>query len=173
LPGGGGRGLVSALLGGWSLAGLAVVRSGEPINILRGIDFNDDGDATIDRPALISGNLTDLYARGSHDRTQYLLPQAEAITRLATPQSVDPAAMIARNGLRAPRVMFYDVSVMKRVAITERVRASVEANFFNVFNRANFGAPIATLTNPRFGQITSTLVGTTPRQIQLGVKVAF
>jgi hypothetical protein len=48
-------GIVNALVGGWSVAGLAVLRSGEPINILRGIDFNDDGDASMDRPAEASG----------------------------------------------------------------------------------------------------------------------
>ena len=127
----------------------------------------------MDRPALITGSLSDLYARGSFGRTQYLLPRAEALTRLATPQSVDPAQMIERNSFRAPRVMFYDVSLIKRFAVKENVNVSFEANFFNVFNRANFGAPISTLTNPRFGQITSTLVGTTPRQIQFGLKLAF
>jgi hypothetical protein len=165
--------IVNTLAGGWSLAGLAVLRSGEPVNIVRGIDFNDDGDAGADRPALISGSQSDLYARGRLGRTQYLLPQAEALTRLATPNTVAPSEMIERNGLRAPRVMFYDLSLIKRFALKESVNLSFEANFFNIFNRANFGAPINTLTNSRFGQITSTLNGATPRQIQFGLKLTF
>lgn len=165
--------IVNTLLGGWSLTGLAVLWSGQPVNILRGIDFNDDGDAGSDRPALISGSLSDLYARGSLGRTQYLLPQAEALTRLATPRSVDPSEMIERNGLRSPRIMFYDLALIKRFALKEGVDLGFEANFFNIFNRANFGAPIDTLTNPRFGQITNTLGGTTPRQIQFGLKLGF
>lgn len=128
------KGALNAALGGWSLTGLAVIRSGEPVNIVRGVDFNDDGDATADRPALVSGQLSDLYARGGPERTQYLLPQAEALARLATPTTVDPFAMIERNALRAP---------------------------------------INTLTNPRFGQITSALSGANPRQIQFGLKVSF
>jgi hypothetical protein len=55
----------------------------------------------------------------------------------------------------------------------ESINVSFEANFFNIFNRANFGAPISTLTNPRFGQIASTLAGTNPRQIQFGLKLTF
>ncbi|HKQ75120.1 MAG TPA: TonB-dependent receptor [Blastocatellia bacterium] len=165
--------IVNTLISGWSLAGLAVLRSGEPVNIVRGIDFNDDGDISADRPALISGSLSDLYARGSLGRTQYLLLQTQALTRLATPRTVDPSEMIGRNSLRAPRVMFYDLSLIKRFAVKEGVNVSFEANFFNIFNRANFGAPINTLTNPRFGQITSTLTGATPRQIQFGLKLTF
>jgi hypothetical protein len=102
-----------------------------------------------------------------------LLPQSEALTRLATPATVDPSEMIERNSLRAPRVMFYDLSLIKRFAVKENVRLSFEANFFNLFNRANFDAPINTLTNPRFGQFTNTVGGTTPRQIQFGLKLSF
>jgi hypothetical protein len=64
--------IVNIVVGGWSLAGLAVLRSGEPVSIQLGSDFNDDGDSTVDRPALISGNLRDLYARGHLGRAQYL-----------------------------------------------------------------------------------------------------
>jgi hypothetical protein len=81
--------------------------------------------------------------------------------------------MIERNGLRAPRVMFYDLSLIKRFAVKENVNVSFEANFFNVFNRANFGAPINTLTNPLFGQITSALTGANPRRVQFGLKLTF
>jgi hypothetical protein len=167
------NGLVNALLGGWSLNGLAVLRSGEPINILRGIDFNDDGDATADRPALVSGSLNDLYRRGAGERTQYLIPQVDALTRLATPTTIDPQAMIPRHALRAPRILFYDLSLLKRFVAKERYNIGFEANFFNLFNRANFGAPVNNLSNSLFGQITSNLFGANPRQIQLGLKLSF
>jgi hypothetical protein len=167
------EGVLNALLGDWSLNGLAVLRSGEPVNIVSGIDFNDDGDATSDRPALIGGSLNDMYRRGKGERTQYLITQTEALTLLATPATVDPKAMIARNALRAPRVMFYDLSLLKRFVVKEPYKVSFEANFFNIFNRANFGAPINSLTNSRFGEITSNLSGANPRQIQFGLKLTF
>jgi hypothetical protein len=173
--------IVNTLVGGWSLAGLAVIRSGEPVNIQQGEDFNDDGDSFADRPALISGSLSDLYARGSLGRTQYLLPipddqgrpSPNALNFLARPNTVDPSEMIERNALRAPRVIFYDLALIRRFAVKESVNLSFEANFFNIFNRANFGAPINTVTNSRFGQITNILDGTTPRQIQFGLKLTF
>jgi hypothetical protein len=42
---------------------------------------------------------------------------------------------------------------------------------FNVLNRANFGAPNGTRSSTAFGTITS--LATTPRQVQLGIKVDF
>jgi len=48
-----------------------------------------------------------------------------------------------------------------------------EANFFNIFNRAILGPPIAVLSDARFGRVTGTLPGSNPRQVQLGLKLAF
>ena len=167
------NGFVNAVLGGWSLAGLAILRSGEPFNVVRGIDYNDDGDTANDRPALLNGNLNDLYASGI-GRTQYLLPQADALTRLNTPGNVtDPFAVITRNAYRAPRIAFYDLSLFKQFQLTEKMRLGFEANAFNLFNRANFSASTANLSSALFGRITSTRVGTNPRQIQFGLKLSF
>jgi hypothetical protein len=114
-----------------------------------------------------------LYRRGAGERTQFLITQPEALTRLATPATIDPRAMIPRNALRAPRVMFYDLALLKRFALGERYQVGFEANFFNVFNRANFGAPVSNLSNALFGRITGNLIGTNPRQIQFGLKLTF
>jgi hypothetical protein len=81
--------------------------------------------------------------------------------------------MIARNALRAPRVMFYDLALLKRFTVRERYHVALEANFFNLFNRANFGAPVANLTSALFGRITGNLSGTNPRQIQFGLRMGF
>ena len=126
LPFGRGGGRLSTIIRNWSLAGFAVLRSGEPINVLRGIDFNDDGDSSADRPALVSGSIEELYARDSLNRTQYLLRQADALRRLGTPPTVDPAAMIRRNALRAASIMFYDLSLIKKLALSERYQAGFE-----------------------------------------------
>jgi hypothetical protein len=167
------QGFTQATLGGWSLAGLAVIRSGQPFNVTRGIDYNDDGDLAADRPQLLSGSLNALYASG-RGRTQYLLPQTEALALLNTPTNVtDPFLPIARNAFRAPRVAYYDLSLIKQFQLTEKTQLSFEANFFNIFNRANFAAPTANLSSALFGQATNTLAGTNPRQIQFGLKLSF
>jgi hypothetical protein len=166
------HGLVDALLGGFDLAGIAAVRSGARYNVTTGTDFNDDG-AFNDRPALLTGRLNDLIARGG-ERTQVLLPAPEARTRLGTPANVtDAFAQIGRNAFRAPLVRFYDASLIKRFQLAEAVRLSFEANVFNVFNQANFRAPVSDLSSALFGRTTGSAATTNPRQIQLGLKLTF
>jgi hypothetical protein len=164
---------IQALLGGWSIAGIAILRSGTPFNATLGSDANDDG-ATDDRPALVSGSLDDLYGHGKLARTQFLVPQAQARTALTvSPNVTDPFSVIARNAFRAPSIRFYDLSLIKKFALSERVSLGVEANAFNVFNNALFAAPTASLSSSFFGLITATAAGTNPRQLQFGLRLAF
>jgi hypothetical protein len=150
-----------------------VARSGEPFSLRLGPDVNDDGNAFSDRPALSSGSLADLYASGQ-GRTQYLLPKAEADQRLAIPMPIsDPFAMMGRNALRAPGLKYYDVSVRKRIRISGARELSLELNAFNVFNWANFAAPIEVLSDARFGQLTRSNPASNPRQIQFGARFNF
>lgn len=165
-------GVIEAILGGWSLSGLLQARSGAPVNLLLGVDVNDDG-YLIDRPALVNGSLEGLYSR-SGSRTQYLVPQTEAQTRLGVPVDVtDASAQVPYNALRAPAVWKYDMSLQKHVRIGGRARLAVELNAFNLFNRVNLGAPTASLSSALFGTVTSTVPGFGPRQLQLGGKLTF
>jgi hypothetical protein len=80
---------------------------------------------------------------------------------------------VPRNALTGPNLVFYDLSLRKRTALAGRAQLSVEINAFNVFNRVNLAAPIATLSDARFGRIVATAAGTNPRQLQLGAKLSF
>jgi hypothetical protein len=163
---------VQALVSGWTLAGILNVRSGQPVDLRLGSDANDDGDSG-DRPALLSGTLDALYA-SEGDRTQFLVTRDRAIQLLgAATDATNPFAVVGRNTLTGPSLFFYDLSLRKRTALTPRVQLSIELNAFNVFNSVNLGAPIATLSDARFGRIVSTASGTNPRQLQLGARIAF
>jgi hypothetical protein len=135
-------------------------------------DFGDVGSFTY-RPRLISGALDDFHAGGA-DKTQFLIPAADAQARVALPSDInDIGAGIPRNALTGPSVWTYDVSLVKRIALTGRTSMAVEVNAFNVFNHANFAAPSGNVGSAFFGQLTSTAPGTTPRQIQIGARFAF
>jgi hypothetical protein len=69
-----------------------------------------------------------------------------------------------------------DLSLFKNTAVSERANVQFRAEFFNLFNRANFGTPNAILfsngaISSTAGLITAT--ATTSRQIQFGLKLIF
>jgi hypothetical protein len=165
-------GITQAIAGGWSASGLFIWRSGQRMNLTLGRDVDDDGNAARDRPALLGGSLNDIYANGRHGRAQYLIPQALAAQVLGVPANVtNPSAALERNPLRAPQVQTYDFSLAKRMALTERVAATLEMNAFNLFNRANFAGPSGSVASALFGVATRTI--TPSRQLQLGLKLTF
>ncbi len=151
-------GPTQAIFGGWSMSGLFIWRSRQRFNLTLGRDVDDDGNATRDRPALLGGKLSDLYSNGGLSRTQYLIPQARAAQVLGVPANVtDPDAALERNPRRAPNVQTYDFSVARRVAVAERVSATLELILFNLFNRDNFAAPGGSVASALFGVATRTI----------------
>jgi hypothetical protein len=165
-------GWLNAIVSGYSLSGLAILRSGQPIDLQYSGDLADVGAFSV-RPVLVSGSLQDIYAKNASSPTQYLIPAPDARTRLVNQNVTDPSTWVPRNALRGPSVKTYDVSLVRRVPFGAQRVLSVEVNAFNVFNHTNFGNPTANLGTAFFGQITSIAAGTTPRQIQLGVRFAF
>jgi hypothetical protein len=80
---------------------------------------------------------------------------------------------LGRNTFRGPFQQNWDFSAGKVVAVTERQRLRITADFFNFFNHPNFANPaFLDIESPsNFGQITST-VGT-PRLVQFSAKYSF
>lgn len=91
---------------------------------------------------------------------------------------------LPRNYFRGPDYVNFDLAFSKTTAITEAVKIELRAEFFNIFNHANFANPGivnngtvlssgAGGTNPNssgFGQITSTY---DPRIIQFAARLSF
>jgi hypothetical protein len=58
----------------------------------------------------------------------------------------------------------------KQFSLTERFNLRFQADFFNIFNRANFRAPAVVVTSGGFGAITT---AGPARNIQFGLKLNF
>jgi hypothetical protein len=84
---------------------------------------------------------------------------------------------LGRNVVIGPGFSNTDFSVMKSTALNENVRLQFRAEFFDLFNHANFGQPGNVVGSPGFGRITNTRFPTgesgSSRQIQLGLKLIF
>ena len=68
-------------------------------------------------------------------------------------------------------ISLLDMSFVKQVSVGGGVRAQVNVEFLNVFNRTVFNNPNTDPTNANFGKVTSQ--NNLPRDIQLGFKIVW
>jgi hypothetical protein len=79
-----------------------------------------------------------------------------------------------RNNLTGPPFKNLDFSAYKDFILAERFTLQFRSEFFDIFNHANFGLPDNTVTDPNFGQITSTAnAANGSREIQFALKLLF
>ncbi len=179
LPFGQGRQLLSrpgalrAVLGGWQATTILVARTGLPINV------------TIDRPSASVATGYTVNQRPNLVRSVSTVPQGGRsighwINAAAFSSDIGSGyGDTPRNYLRGPAVWQADLGLGKQIALTENLQLQLRSEFFNIFNRAQYGLPLADVSSAaNFGQIISTLntgpVGTgTPRQMQLAARLQF
>ena len=189
------------LVEGWQLGTIVQLQSGNPINILAGNPLAIAGTgigagagiatftglATV-RPDLIgdpqiigtpnqwfSNTVCDPRApAGCPAGAVFALPVA-----LAGTTNVFHFGNLGRNVLIGPGFRNVDFSVTKNTKLTETVRFQFRAEFFDIFNRANFGQPgrTAQVGSTAFGLISGTRFPTgdsgSSRQVQFAVKLLF
>jgi hypothetical protein len=167
-------GPVRTVFGGWSLSAIGTSQTGLPFNI------------TVDRS---NGSVPGNYTISGEERPNYVYGVPLTPPSGSTPEEwVNPAAFstptagtfgnLGRNAFRAKRISALDLALAKDVSLAERVRMRFRADAFNVFNRAQYGAPNADLSQVTFGTITTTISNYatgrgTPREFQLSAKIWF
>ena len=78
-----------------------------------------------------------------------------------------------KHSLIGPDLLVWNMGLFKNIPFNERWHMQFRAEFFNVFNRANFGNPTNGRNSNRFGTITSLATGQEPRIGQLAIKIFF
>jgi hypothetical protein len=170
-------GLTDALVGGWSVQAIGQLQSGRPIS------FHD-------RNIHFDGNLDALQTDYSGDSTQpvfdvssfYFHDAAVQTNGVDDPvkQRADPRIRLANNiryfpsripGLRGQGLNLWDISIVKQVPLSGRVRAQVNVEFLNAFNHPVFNNPSTDPTSADFGKVTSQ--NNLPRDIQIAAKIVF
>ncbi|MBI3940907.1 MAG: TonB-dependent receptor [Acidobacteria bacterium] len=160
------------LIAGWQLNGITSVTSGPPFTPKLGFNRSRNGDTrTPDRPNLRPGGSGNPVLGGA-DRYFDV-----AAFELQPPGFFGNAG---RNSIIGPGFVDFDFAAVKNLSlhrVSENLGVQVRFEFFNAFNRANFGIPDALVFNsngtprPAGARIRSTV--STSRQIQLGLKVTF
>ena len=164
-------GVLQTLFGSWDLTSIVTARSSLPLNVTadRSASTVPDGNTVNQRPNLVPGVALVPITQST---AQWINPAAFAIPQSGT------FGTLGRNALRGPRLWQTDLGLAKHVGFTERLRADFRAEVFNIFNRAQYGAPVSDISSANFGRILSTVntgpVGTgTPRQMQFMLRLEF
>ncbi len=165
-------GIASAVFGRWSLTDIVAVRTGLPINVTedRSSTSVATGYTTNQRPNLVPGES--LTPAGGKAAGNWINPAAFA------PVTGSGYGNAPRNVGRGPNLWQTDLGVAKRIPLSERAQLQFRGEFFNLFNRAQYGQPQADWSSSTFGQIISTVnttpIGTgTPREIQFALRLEF
>ena len=159
-------------LGGFQWSGIVAARSGLPVNVTvtrRATDLPDGNVLSAQRPDLVPGVplYLDYGATG-----KWLNPDAFAVPARGA------WGNLPRNAVRGPALFQVDTALTKRIPFTSAMGMELGVQVFNLFNRAQLGAPTANISSASFGRITTLLNRTpvgvgTPRQMQLFLRFGF
>ena len=92
-------------------------------------------------------------------------------SKFMTPGPLDYGQIGRSVPIRGPGQRSMDLMASKSIPIHDQIRGEFRTEFFNAFNWVNFGAADPTVTDPAFGQISSTTVA--PRIIQFPPRSVF
>ena len=174
LPGlSGANGFVRHVFGDWELGGLVAAQTGRPFTVLSGVNGSGTGIGQ-DRATLV-GNA---YAPGACTAAKITVSCVDWLNPAAfQSNAAGTFGNVGKGSLRLPGLFTWDMGLSKNFRFTERWRLQFRAEFFNVFNRANFMDDSASLTNfqklsskSNFGAIQQ---AADPRIGQLALKLFF
>ncbi|MBA3442903.1 MAG: hypothetical protein H0T92_23920, partial [Pyrinomonadaceae bacterium] len=175
-------GAAGKLLDGWQLAGIAQLRSGNPLTLF--VNRNRSRSQWSpslgpglgqDRPSIAPGRTHEDAIIGRPD--QYFDPTAFVL------QPAGTLGNLGRGALIGPNLRTFDLALIKSTRwarLGENTSIQFRAEAFNIFNRANFAPPglqafsgAADNEQPlsSLGRIRSTV--TSSRQIQFGLRILF
>ncbi len=148
-----GKGILTAVAGGWELTGIVGYSTGNPQTVYSGEDNALIGYCR----ALSGGERADIIGNpnlaGGRSRT------AREAEYFNTAAFVEPNpgqfGTVGRNTIINPGNLQDDLSVMKKLYILPREMGGFQfrADMFNLLNRTNLNGPSTTITSPAFGQI--------------------
>ena len=172
------NGVTNAILGNFQATLIERISSGFPVPLIdsinqSGVFFENGGnDNNWNRPNLVAGCNPH---NANHGQLQWINPSCYV---------APPAGQLGDAGRvpgTGPDFVNTDFSIIKQIALPREMGLNFRAEFFNLFNHAQFGMPgsdvslvtySGTVVNPNgFGAVNSTV--NNPRLIQLALKLSF
>jgi hypothetical protein len=157
-----------SILGGWQLTLIERITSGFAFPLLdsvnnSGVAFNTGGNGNnFNRPDRVAG----CDPNANQTKTQFINPAC------FTPAPDGQLGNASRVPVYGPDFVNTDFSVIKQFRLPwENMGLNFRAEFFNLFNHAQFGQPISDVSQAAFGAVNSTV--NNPRLVQFGLKLTF
>lgn len=145
---------------GWRLAAIFQAQNGNPVNIVTSSSTINGVPNTV-RPN-VNGPIE-------------IIGDVERWFDINALAAVAGFGNLGRNVVIGPSFNNTDFSVIKNTRIGESMHVQFRAEFFDLFNHANFGQPGTVVSTPSFGRITNTRFPTgesgSSRQIQFALKI--
>jgi hypothetical protein len=169
------HGVVGVLATGWRANGITSFHSGTPLALLSGApnDLNNlfgystsFAGTNIIRPNAVQGCNPKISGSAQSRLNEWFNTAcftAPGLFSLGDESRTD-------SRIRTAGVNNWDFSLSKITSLTERAQLQFSAEFYNVFNRVQFGPPNPTL-GAGFGVVTSQV--NQPRTIQFALRVSF
>jgi hypothetical protein len=152
-------GALGQIIGGWQVNAIVSMRSGFPFSVGANGDVCNCG---------AGGQLAQLVGDplSGFERSRLKWFNTAAFANPA-PGTFGTSG---RNIIEGPGEALVDFSAFKQFSLTERANLLFRAEFFNLFNRVNFGQPGTAVGTTNYGIIQS---AGDPRIVQFGLKLRF
>ncbi len=157
-------------LNNWSFNGFLVVQSGEPLTVTNRDSGRDLGGSAQGTTRALFSNVVSgqplINAGSTKDNLKNYINKAA--------WSKAPRGTVGNSGrgmFRGPGQWNLDFSLFKDFLLTERFKTQFRAEFYNLFNHANFSNPNTSLDSSSFGQISGTSVNA--RLFHFALKLTF
>ena len=165
---GAGAGVLFKLLDGWEFSGITRFATGVPVTLTNSGDRSLCGcgfGIAVDRPNYTGKPLQFFNPRDSA-RLFYFSTGPDYFTR----EDIGVPGTAARRLFHGPGLNNWDFALRKITRVNERISAELRAEFFNLFNHAQFNNPNGNVASSNFGRVT----GAKPGRIgQLGLRIVF
>ncbi len=161
------HGAANAILGGWDISSIVVLRTGNPITASTGGNI-----ANSDRLTLVPHLIGDAnLSRGSRSWDGDFFNTGDNVWATPAQYTLGTAGV---RPLFGPGNRRWDFSINKKHRFTEDgLELQIRAEFFNFTNHPNMGNPGTRLGSASFGRVNSTWTLDNPREMQFGVKILF
>ncbi len=172
------KGLIDGLIGGWTVFGFHTIESGRPV-VVGGPDLSRLAGASPSRASVVAGvdpkipyDVARANARDFNPVCNCTKPWFNPAAFTATPEFVIPNGPRTLPSVRQDYTRNWDLSVDKKIRVTEKLSATLQGRFFNVLNQVYFAGPSVTAVNAaNFGSTTG--VNSAPRRIEAGARLVF